>query len=522
METSRRKFLQLTGLGLVGFSLVPTEHAWARPLLSLPRKSPESQGVDSAGIRAFLKAARESGLEWHSFMLVRHGNVVAEGWWKPFQSGYKHTLYSLSKSFTSSAIGFLVNEGKVSVEDPVVKFFPNDLPSTPSENLKAMKIKHLLTMNTGHNADTLPPMRDTTTQSWVKTFLAQPVEHEPSTFFLYNTGATYMLGAILHQVTGQLLEDYLRPRLMAPLGITDYDWEKSPDGLNTAGYGLRVTTEDIAKFGQFYLQKGKWNGKQLLSESWIDTATSKLTESQKGDNDWSQGYGYQFWRCKPGFYRGDGAFGQYCIVMPEQDAVLAINSESFDMQKSMNVAYETLLPALKKAALPEKPTEWNALKTELSALALSVPKGSKTSPLHAKYSNKFFQIQPNPFGIAKIGLGLFEDAGVLRIGETNSDDFKKIGFGWENWQVSKVAPRNYFPVNARGAVPSKVAATGTWINENTLQINLKYVEAIHGDKLTFVFEGDKVTLTLLNSVSENAKNTPEKREPLTGTLIAKG
>ena len=257
--------------------------------------------------------------------------MVAEGWWKPFEAEYKHTLYSLSKSFTSSAIGFLVNEGKISVDDQVIKFFPDETPLLPSENLKAMKIKHLLTMNTGHDTDTMPILRQFENQSWVKSFLEHPVIHQPSSHFLYNTGATYILGAIVHKMTGQTLEEYLEPRLFKPLDIKGYYWEKSPQGLNTAGFGLRLSTEDIAKFGQFYLQKGKWNSKQLLPESWIKEATDKRTESQSGDNEWSQGYGYQFWRCKPGFYRGDGAFGQFCMVMPEQDDVLVMTCESFNL-----------------------------------------------------------------------------------------------------------------------------------------------------------------------------------------------
>ena len=139
---------------------------------------------------------------------------------------------------------------------------------------------------------------------------------------------------------------------MNPLDIKGYDWETSPQGLNTAGYGLRVKTEDIAKFGQMYLQKGKWNGKEILTEAWVNDATSYQTSSQEGDGDWSQGYGYQFWRCKPGFYRGDGAYGQFCIVMPQHDAVLAITSESFNMQKSMTTVWENLLPAIKTDNLP--------------------------------------------------------------------------------------------------------------------------------------------------------------------------
>lgn len=514
MKITRRDFVKATGLGSIGLGLNFSFDSLFMPSSNLPRRSPESQGVLSSGIRNFLKAAQESGLEWHSFMLVRHGNVVAEGWWKPFDASFKHTLYSLSKSFTSSAIGFLVSEGKITVNDQVIKFFPEHSPSAPSENLKALKIKHLLTMNVGHEKEA--NLRGST-DPWVKTFLNQEVKFEPGTHFLYNTPATYTLGAIVHKVTGQTLEEYLKPRLFTPLSIEGFDWEKSPQGLNTAGYGLRVKTEDIAKFGQLYLQKGKWQGKQLLPEAWINEATSKQTTSQTGDNDWTQGYGYQFWRCKPGFYRGDGAFGQFCMVMPEQETVLVMTCESWNLQKTMNVAYETFLPALKGSPLPEDPSVLTALKRDIRALSLPVPKGSTSSPLHAKYSDKFFKVEKNELGIQRIGFGLFPDAGVIRV-DYDGKGFHKIGFGWEEWKVNRNGEKNPFPVPNRTHMPSKIAATGTWVNENTLQINLKFVEAIHGDKITCVFEGDKVTLFFLNSISENTKNAPEKREPLMGIL----
>lgn len=516
MNTNRRNFIKTASAGTIGLSLLPLLDTFGKDTTSLPRLSPESQGVLSKGISDFLKATKDSGLEWHSFMLVRHGNVVAEGWWKPFEAANKHTLYSLSKSFTSTAIGFLVQEGKISVNDQVLKFFPDDAPTSPSENLKAMKIKHLLTMNTGHHTDSMPDLRANPNQSWVKSFLAKPVEHEPSTFFMYNTGATYMLGAIVHKVTGQLLENYLAPRLFQPLNITGYDWEKSPQGLNTAGYGLRVSTEDIAKFGQLYLQKGKWNGKQLLPESWINEATSKQTTSQAGDNDWSQGYGYQFWRCKPGFYRGDGAFGQFCMVMPEQDAVLVMTCESFNLQKTMDVAYQTLLPAMTGSnLLPENPSALDALKKEIGELSLPIPKGAITSNLNAKYSDKVFEIDKNEFGIKRIGFGLFDDAGVLRI--DYGQGMEKIGFGWEKWKVNPNKRKNPFTTNPI-VVPSRVASTATWINGSTLQINFKFVDQVHGDKLFCQFDDNKVSISLLSSVSENQKNNPDKREKLLGTL----
>lgn len=514
--TSRRHFVKLAGLGTLSLATLPS-FGFSRPFAqNLSRATPESQGVDSEGILSFLQAIQTSGLEWHSFMLVRHGKVVAEGWWKPFAPDYKHTLYSLSKSFTSTAIGFLVSERKISVNDPVLKFFPKDAPAEPNENLKAMKIKHLLTMNTGQDADTLPALRDTKGQPWTKTFLAQPVVHEPGSHFLYNTGATYMLGAILHSVTGQTLEAYLKPRLFEPLGIVSYDWEKSPDGLNTAGYGLRVKTEDIARFGQFYLQKGMWDGKQLLPKSWIEEATSKQTESQKGDGDWSQGYGYQFWRCKPGFYRGDGAYGQFCFVMPEQDAVLVMTSESWDLQKSMNIAYDNLLPAMVEGTLPEQPVKLANLKKEISQLALPVPQGKITSDLSDRYSDKSFILAENPYGISTLAVGLYPKNCVLKM--TTPKGVEKITFGWEKWLVNPQENSIRFPVSTRIEVPSKVAGTATWMTPDTLQLNMKFVESIHGDRLTLTFSGDAVKVDFMNSVSEHVKSFPDKRQTLTGKL----
>lgn len=518
MQTSRRNFVKIASLGSVGLATLSSFNFRSTIAQSFPRATPESQGVDTEGILNFLQAIQVSKLEWHSFMLLRHGKVVAEGWWDPFAPEYKHTLYSLSKSFTSTAIGFLVSEGKISVEDPVLKFFSKEAPAAPNENLLAMKVKHLLTMNTGQDADTLPALRNADGKSWVAAFLAQPVPHAPGSHFVYNTGATYMLGAILHTVTGQTLEAYLKPRFFEPLGITGYDWEKSPQGLNLAGYGLRVKTEDIAKLGQFYLQKGQWDGKQLLPENWVEEATSKQTDSNKGDGDWSQGYGYQFWRCKPGFYRGDGAYGQFCFVMPEQDAVLVMTSESWDLQKSMNVAYETLLPAFSDGPLPENAVKQEFLKKEISQLSLPVPKGSTRSDLAAKYSDKVFNLTKNPYGVSQLSVDFSPKNCVLTM--TTPEGEKQMTFGWEKWVTNNGERRILFPVSTRLETPAQIAGTATWTNENTLQLNTKSVTAIHGDQITLTFDGSKIQVEFMNSVSAHDKNFPDPRPTLTGTLKA--
>lgn len=334
----------------------------------LPRSTPESQGVDSAGIRDFIETANREVQSMHSFMLVRHGQVIAEAWWAPEAADKPHVLWSLSKSFTSTAVGFAVAEGKLSIDDPVLKFFPDDAPAEPSANLKAMRIRDLLTMNTGHQDE----LNWRAAPDWVKAFLAHPVPHKPGTHFRYNTPATYMLSAILQKVTGQTVLDYLTPRLFEPLGIENPQWDTSPQGISIGGYGLYLRTEDIARFGQFYLQKAQWNGKQLLPAEWVELATSKqVSNGSDPSRDWDQGYGFQFWRCRHGAYRGDGKDGQFCIVLPEQDAVIAITANTGNMQAQLNLVWDKLLPALHSDKLPENPEELARLKATMATLKAS-------------------------------------------------------------------------------------------------------------------------------------------------------
>ena len=343
----------------------------------LPRSTPEAQGVSSAGLRAFVEAADREVKSMHSFMLVRHGQVVAEAWWKPETAEKPHQMWSLSKSFTSTAVGLVVEDGKLKLEDKVLSFFPDQAPAEVSENLRAMTVKDLLTMTSGHDQEAKLALTDTV--PWVKTILAQPVPHAPGTHFQYNTPGTHLLSAIVRKVTGEAVLDYLQPRLFGPLGIAQPEWPASPQGNTIGGWGLKVRTEDVAKFGQLYLQKGQWQGKQLIPAAWVGQATAKQVPNEKagsaaGKSDWSQGYGFQFWRCQHGAYRGDGKDGQFCIVLPEQDAVVAITAETGDMQREINVVWDYLLPALQAAALPEHPEELAKLKQTVAHLMVSRPK----------------------------------------------------------------------------------------------------------------------------------------------------
>jgi CubicO group peptidase (beta-lactamase class C family) len=339
---------------------------------SFTRKTPESLGISSRAILEFVTAIDASPLELHSFMILRHCAVAAEGWWAPHGPELKHLIFSLSKSFTSTAIGLAVQEGRLSVDDPVIWFFPDELPSEISSNLASMKVKHLLTMSTGHADEVTAQLRGSSDPNWVRTFLSFPVKYEPGTRFAYNNDATYMLSAMISKVTGQKLSDYLRPRLFEPLGIDDWSWNESPEGITIGWSDLSLRTEDIAKLGQLYLDKGVWRGRRILNEEWVIEASSRqISTGDGGDNDWTQGYGYQFWRCRHGAFRASGKQGQFCVIMPEQDAVVVITADVEDMAGPLNLVWNHLLPAMTSEVLPDDIAAQAALAQKLASLRIA-------------------------------------------------------------------------------------------------------------------------------------------------------
>jgi CubicO group peptidase (beta-lactamase class C family) len=328
--------------------------AYAQPL---PRSTPEAEKFDASAVANYLAAVKESKQDLHSIMILRHGKVIAEQWLGDNTANKPHILNSVSKTYTATAIGFLVAEKKIKVTDKVISFFPDKLPDTVSDYLRKLTIKNLLTMAVGHDVNKGNAESRNKSNDWVKLFLANPIYEQPGSQFAYNSLATYMLSAIVQKVSGQKLIDYLTPRLFQPLGITGARWEEDPQGINVGGWGLFVKTEDMAKLGQFILQKGKWNGKQLLPEKWFDAATSKQIESlpagvkkedvkvKKQDSDWLQGYGYQMWMCRYDAYRADGARGQFIILLPKYDAVIVATADIGDMQAEINLIWKHLLAA---------------------------------------------------------------------------------------------------------------------------------------------------------------------------------
>lgn len=467
--------------------LLPCLLGLALPARTFEPATPESAGVASGAILDWLDAVERDVDALHGFVLLRHGKAVAEGYWAPYEAGRPHMLYSLSKSFASTAIGIAADEGKLSLDAPVLSFFPDKAPAAPSANLAAMRVRDLLCMGTGNHNDTFAPMKKEPDGDWVRVFFAQPVEHAPGTFFRYNTGASYMLSAVLHKATGQHLLDYLTPRLFAPLGIEGATWERCPQGLHTGGYGLKVTTRDIAALGQLYLQHGAWQGRSLLSTQWVAQATSRqIDNGSNPESDWNQGYGFQFWRCRHNAYRGDGAFGQYCIVMPDQNAVLAINSGLGNMQQVLDLVWTRLLPAMRPEPLPADPATQARLAARLAALALPPVQGAPDAPLAARVLGKTYRLDDNDKGL--LSLSLSRDGFGTFLTLTNAHGEQRLPCGHGRWQRSlltfeKELRRPIDETNGR----QPVASSGAWTAPDTFTVQTYFCETPFRLTLTLHF-----------------------------------
>jgi CubicO group peptidase (beta-lactamase class C family) len=481
---------------------------------SLPRSVPEAEGVSSDSIIKFLEATAKSQTEFHSFMLLRHGKVIAEGWWDPYRADLKHTLYSCSKSFTATAIGFAVQEKRLSLDDKVISFFPNQLPDTVSTWLSELTVRDVLIMSDGQEPDPTGVVASADT-NWIKGFLKTPILHEPGSVFLYNSLGTYMLSAIIQKVTGQKTLDYLKPRLFEPLGISGEDWETDMQGINTGGWGLRLKTEDMAKFAELFLQKGTWGGKQILPASWIEDASTahimqdpNATQSKKDSSDWLQGYCYQMWRCRHNAFRGDGAFGQFMIVMPEQDAALAITAETPNMQEEINLVWQYLLPSFNDKSLPANANAANKLKEKIRTLALLPPTKNNES-YQAAVNGKTFAASANSMQLESIGFNF--SGGDCRVNFQTTTSRYDVVFAAGKWQPGET---NLPGPSLTGALienrsmiyPAKIMAAYSWKDANTLQLTVRYIESPHTETYLCHFHDNSLIIEASRSLDYGKNN----------------
>ncbi len=452
---------------------------------SLPRSTPADQRVDPAAILGFLDALdSQPGIEMHSLMVVRNGQVVAEGWWAPYSAGRAQLLYSLSKSFTSTAAAFAQAEGLLDLDDAVISHFAEFDADITDPRSRAVKLRHVAAMASGHTRDMLAEAVTRDRSEPVRGFLLSPPDHEPGTVFAYSQPCTYALASIIQRNAGMPLTQYLRPRLFDPLGIGPVGWQTFPPGREQGFSGLHARTEDIAKLGLLYLQRGRWEGAQLIPEAWVAEATSKqVGNPDRISPDWAQGYGFQFWMSRHG-YRGDGAFGQFCVILPEQQTVIVTTAYTTAMQAMLDAMWTHLLPGLGHA-VPDAGPAQDALSDRLGRLALAACQaepaptdwaGWASAPFAVAASAAAGQIQPavTAVGVAPAGAG---------------------------WQISLIEPGNVLtvPVAAGAWAVSErgdqrgetipVAASGGWLDGGTLRAEIIFLETPHRMDISCSLDG---------------------------------
>ena len=313
-----------------------------------------SAAMDKA-FASYLQAVADHNEDLHSVMVLQHGKVLEE---KFFQGDSAHILNSVSKTFTSTAVGFAISEGLLALDEKIVDIFPELVTENVSDTMKRVTVRNLLTMNSGHGTEPASVRRS---NDWVQAFLESHLDYEPGTCYCYNSYGTYVLSAAVQKRSGQKIVDYLDTRLWQPLGIEKPRWQESPAGINTGGWGLYLKTEDLARMGLCILNGGKFGGKQVIPAEWVaemgkyqvpsvNAGVNQHQAVERGmdptENDWMQGYGYQMWRCRHNAFRADGANGQYIIIIPEKDAVIVTTANIRDMAEELNLIWDHILPAL--------------------------------------------------------------------------------------------------------------------------------------------------------------------------------
>lgn len=449
-------------------------------------------------INALFKGINESNLAVNSFILQQDGTKLAEFWRKPYRKDAKQLLYSLSKSFTSIAVGIACDYGFLSLEDQVISFFPDKLPPRISDNLASMTLHHLLAMNAGHHDNIYAEVSES--EDWVRAFLSLEVEHEPGSFYRYSTPSTYVLAAIMEKATGQKLVDFLMPRLFEPLGITRPIWESCPMGTTAGGMGLSLSTEEIARFGQLLLNRGEYAGQRLVSEAFIEQATSEQSDNRLNEKriDFAQGYGYQFFLCRDECFMGNGGFGQLCFVAPKKGIVIAATSSMQSMSE-----LQLLLDLIYEHILKGRDHEGSSLVSEkLLEMTFSSSNGYPLFPQETgsasadcpDLSDACFLLNENPLGMQRLHF----------TAKKNELDLT-IHFGD---RVSKLLFNLQQPVHAEDIFrkdlslhQQEVVTCAAWLSNDVLELKLFYIETPYRVTYTIAFFNERIEFLFDQNVS---------------------
>jgi len=458
--------------------------------------TPESKGVPSEAISAFMDELKRDNLNMHSFMLIKDEKILAECYWPYFNAKKKHRMYSVSKSFTSVAIGMMIDEGRISLDDKVADFFPEYLPPNPHPFILQATIRHLLMMAT-FNPSTSYNQYDA---DWVATFFQDPREkHEPGKKFSYDTAATVVLCAIVEKLNGKSILEYMRP-VLDEIGISQDIWcIRSPDGRSWTGSGIMATTHDFARFGLLCLNRGAWNGKQLISREYMEAATSsQIDNGTQNGTEFRFGYGFQFWCLRDGGFACYGMGGQLALCLPSKNLLLITTADNQAYQNGIMPIVEAFFRLAGKTeakALPENPEALKFLADQIANVSTPLPNGTTTTPHAAQYSGARYEMGENNMGIKWIRLDITSEKCTLRYENSTGEHHIILGMGKYIYQKF---PEKYFgaQIGIRDTNYDAIAA-GAWQDNNTLTGIIYSIDDHLGSiHLTLSFSADQLQVTM--------------------------
>jgi len=467
----------------------------------LLRSKPIAAGTSAAGVLEFLNAAQREGLDHHTLLIARHGKLAVELYRWPYSATRPRIAHSIAKAFTSAAVGLAVSEGHLKLSDRVIDFFPEHVPPVVSENLRAMTVRDLLTMRTGHAEETSGSIWRAIETSWIAEFLKIPVVHRPGEVYVYTSAASYMLAAVFTAATGQSLHQYLRPRLFEPLGIVGETWDIGPDGFNPGGNGLTCEVSDLLKFGLLHLQKGLWDGKRILPEQWIDDATRPVGDS---------GYGYHWVTGPEGEFFAMGLFGQLIAVLPARDAVVVLNS-ALNRPDACSGMWVPLLHrhlnVIFPRALSNNITNRAAeLELESRIAQLAEPAELSSSIQPALTGELHYSIDNNDLGISRIRFSFAHDRCTLSMRYADAEH--SIVVGMNKWIEGVTDIPGAQLHHGYGVTPARVVAGASWQGEHHLTMTWIFAEMTFRDKVECDFSNDRLILHRSVNVNSGATSWP--------------
>lgn len=473
----------------------------------LEHTTPEAVGVDSKAITDFINEINEKKLGLQSFTVVRHDKVCAQGFFKPYSKDIPHVLYSMSKSVTSTAIGFAVSEGLINLNDRVSDFF-SEYPMSKRPFNRMITVRMLLTMHTDKLITVLEEKENT---DWINNFMGATFLLPPNTKFNYISENTFMLSAIISKVTGMSVLDYLYPRMFEPLGIEKPFWEADGQGNSAGGWGLYMKSEDIAKFFLPYIHDGRWiDGTQLIPEVWVREATRKQVNSvSDGFIDNMCGYGYQFWKNPiANSFRADGLFGQRCFMFPEYDALVVLNCGEAEDYKVMKVFWKYFPECFKYGVLDENKEEYSKMLEAIEACHTEDLEATERNyELEQKISGRLIECKTSEFvSVISISITqmLYKKPGKINAIRLTFEDDKLI-FYWKEKEYEntiEVGMNGEYGVSeiTLGDLHYHTYSKASWQEDGSLKVWIRPVETAHVRKFTFIFRDDD-TVKIINDMT---------------------